>query len=105
MNELGEQVSADERNRIKSAISTLRDALKSDDKDQIDQKTKALLELSGKLAERIYAAKSQADKAGQAGKASGGGASGGGGQARGEGGGDEVVDAEFEEVKEEGRKK
>lgn len=107
VHELGDQVSADERTRINDAISALRDAIKSDDKDQIDQKTKALLDLSGKLAERIYAAKAQAG-GGAAGSNPGAGGAGGasGAQGRGgEAGNDEVVDAEFEEVKEEGRKK
>ena len=107
VHELGDQVGADERSRINDAIGALREAIKGDDKDQIDQKTKALLDLSGKLAERIYAAKAQAG-GGAAGGGSGAGGAGGAsaGQGRGgEAGNEEVVDAEFEEVKEEGRKK
>lgn len=104
VHELGDQVSAEERTRINDAISALRDAIKSDDKDQIDQKTKVLLDLSGKLAERIYAAKAQAGGGAAGSNPGAGGASGAQGRG-GEAGNDEVVDAEFEEVKEEGRKK
>ena len=70
--------------------------MKSDDKDAIEAKTKALAEASGKMAERLYAEKAED-------AAPGGGEAGGGDQAgteRASGGGTEdVVDAEFEEVK------
>ena len=92
LRDLGDKVEGHERAAIEAAISDLRSAAKSDNKSAIEAKTQALAELSGKLAERVYA---------QAGGAQGPGAAGG---AQGPGGAhkpaDEgVVDAEFEEVK------
>ncbi|GAB6041892.1 molecular chaperone DnaK [Endothiovibrio diazotrophicus] len=95
MKELGEQVSAEEKSDIDSAINGLREAMKGDNKETIEEKTKALTELSGKLAERLYAQKG-GEAEGGAGAQPGGGAGAGAGAAPG---GDDVVDAEFEEVK------
>ncbi len=88
LKDLGEKVEGGERGQIESAISDLRDAVKSGNKAGIDTKTQALSELSAKLAQRVY---SQAG-AGQGGDDDSGGT--GGGKAA-----DDVVDAEFEEVK------
>jgi molecular chaperone DnaK len=90
MKELGDQVSSDEKSAIESAISDLHAVIKGDDKDAIEAKTNALTELSGKLAERVYA-----QKGGEAGP---GEAHAAGGQQQAEPDHD-VVDAEFEEVK------
>jgi len=96
LDELGDKVEADEKSQIESAIEELNAALQSDDKESIEAKTKALTEVSGKLAERVYA--EQADAAG----ASAGvqpdvdGANAEGEKATRD---DDVVDAEFEEVK------
>jgi molecular chaperone DnaK len=85
--DLGEKVSSEERAKIESAISDLRDAAKEDNKEKIDKRLAALSEASAGLAERMYADQQQ-------------GAAQGGAEAQGEGGGEEenVVDAEFEEV-------
>jgi molecular chaperone DnaK len=93
--ELGDKVEADEKKRIESAIEELKKVLQGDDKDAIDAKTKALTELSGKLAERVYAQQAESATAGS-GSGAGSSESGksGGSQAK-----DDVVDAEFEEVK------
>ena len=69
----------------------LTDDVTDDDKQAIEQKTQVLTERSGKLAERLYAQSQQEAGAGQAQEA--------GGQAA-----DDVVDAEFEEVKNDDRK-
>jgi molecular chaperone DnaK len=90
MKELGDQVSSDEKSAIESAISDLHAVIKGDDKDAIEAKTNALTELSGKLAERVYAQKGGEAGAGEAHAA--------GGQQQAEPDHD-VVDAEFEEVK------
>ena len=90
MTELGEQVSESEKTEINDAVNSLREAMKGDDKEQIEEKTKTLTELSGKLAERLYA-----QKGGEAEGAAPGGADAGTPPP----GGDDVVDAEFEEVK------
>ena len=71
----------------------MKEAVKGDDKDKIEAKTTALTEAAGKIAEKAYA--QQAGAAGAAGAGAAGGEAEG---ARAEGG-EEVVDAEFEEVK------
>src|SRR5579863_9040338 len=88
MAELGDKVSGEERAAIENAVRDLKDVLKKDDKVIIEAKAKALADASGKMAERLYAAKNEAGAQGQQAP----GAQPGGGQ-------DDVVDAEFEEVK------
>ncbi|HWO99793.1 MAG TPA: molecular chaperone DnaK [Methylococcus sp.] len=92
--ELGEKVSSEERAKIEAALNDLKDAMKGDDKNRIERCTQALTELSGKLAERLYAQQSGSTSAGGG---SSGGASGGGSA------GEDVVDAEFEEVRDDKR--
>ena len=70
-------------------MNDLKAVLKNDDKTVIDAKAKALADASGKMAERLYAAKNEAGAA-QGQQAPGG---------QPNGGKDDVVDAEFEEVK------
>jgi molecular chaperone DnaK len=89
LKDLGDKVNAGEKQDIESAIEALQQAMKGDDKEAIEQKTEVLAEQSGKLAERVY--KEQA--------AQGEAASGDSAAAGTAGGGDDVVDAEFEEVK------
>ncbi len=92
LKELGDKVQADEKKRIEDAIAALKAVMNGDDKDAIKTKTAALAELSGKLAERMYAEQPQ-----QPGAAGGAGAQAD--NAKREGGAkDDVVDAEFEEV-------
>ena len=103
--DLGDKVDAGERAKVESAISDLRTALKSDDKNVIEKKTEALAQASASIAQKAYAANQ-----GGAQGASGPGASGGPGAAPGGGGSgpqpgrEDVVDAEFEEVKDKDRK-
>ncbi len=93
LKELGDKVEADEKKKIESAIEALQEAIKSSDKSAIESKTQVLEEAAGKLAERVYKQKAEA------GGSDGPGAQGpSGGQ--GSAGGDDVVDAEFEEVNE-----
>ncbi len=101
MEELGEdKLEAGEKEAIENAIGELEEAMKGSDKEAIEAKTKALTEASGKMAERLYAQQGGAEAAAAAaGAAAGAGAAeagAGGGQDKG---GDDVVDAEFEEVK------
>jgi molecular chaperone DnaK len=87
LSEHGDKLEADEKDKIESAIKELEEALKSDDKDAIEAKTNALMEASQKLGEKVYAQnQAQADA--------------GGAQPQEEKAVDaDVVDAEFEEVK------
>ena len=91
MKDHGDALSKEEKDKIDSSIKDLQEALKTDNKDEIEAKNKALAEASQKLGEKVYAeqqAKQQAqgapkdeneEKTVDA----------------------EVVDAEFEEVKDE----
>jgi len=92
--ELGDKVEADEKKKAEDAIAALREAMKGDDKADIEAKTQALTEASGKIAERAYA---QQQPAGGA-EAEGGAEAAAGGGEKAEGAKEEVVDAEFEEV-------
>ena len=101
LSDLGDKVAADERAKVESALSDLKGVLKSDDKDKIEKKLEALAQASSKIAEQAYA---------QAGGAEGAAGAGGAGAGAGESSGgprgqdDNVVDAEFEEVKDKDRR-
>ena len=90
MEELGDdKLEPGEKDSIEAAIKDLEEVLKGEDKDAIEEKTKALTEASGKMAERLYAEKGvEGAAAGDAGAADAE-------QAKAD---DDVVDAEFEEV-------
>ena len=97
LTEHGDKV-PDEKPKIEAAIKDLEEALKADDKDAIEAKTQALMTVSQKLGEKMYA-ESQAGEAGaQAGPAEGGGMGGAGPKAEKKDDSN-VVDAEFTEVK------
>jgi molecular chaperone DnaK len=84
--EAGDKVTADEKAAIETALSALEVAIKGDDKADIDAKMAALSEVTAPLAQKMYAEQpqpgAQAQDAEQTKDA-----------------GDDVVDAEFEEVK------
>jgi molecular chaperone DnaK len=88
--DLGEKVSAEERGAIESALSDLKDALKGEDKEKIETKTSALAEASASMAQKAY----------EQAAAEGEGAPGSSEASADDG----VVDAEFEEVKDEDKK-
>jgi molecular chaperone DnaK len=87
LEEMGEKVESEERGQIEAARDDLKAALGSDDKDAIVTKTSALAEASAKMAERAYSEAQAQAQAEQAGDAAGAADAG------------DVVDAEFEEVK------
>ncbi len=87
LEDLGEKVEAEERARIESALSDLKEALKGEEKEKIETKTSALAEASASMAQKAY---EQASADGEAGDAGGADSAD-----------DGVVDAEFEEVKDE----
>jgi molecular chaperone DnaK len=105
---LGDKVDAAERAKVESAVSDLRTALKGDDRAVIEKKSEALAQASASIAQRAYAA----GEGGAAGGGPGAGPQAGAGPQPGAGaaggahspGGEDVVDAEFEEVKDKGRK-
>jgi molecular chaperone DnaK len=96
--EYGDKLDGGEKDQIEAAIKDLEEALKGNDKPTIDAKSAALSTAAQKLGEKMYA-DMQAQAA--AGGAAGAGAAGGAGAAAGEGNGkqDDVVDADFKEVK------
>ncbi len=94
MGELGDKVTDDERKEAEDAIEELKKVLSGDNKDEIEAKTKVLAEKSGKFAERLY------QDQGKPGEATPGEATPGEEQTSSEAKNDDVVDAEFEEVKE-----
>ena len=95
--ELGDDKLEDgEKEAIEAAIKDLEEVMKGEDKEAIEEKTKALTEASGKMAERAYAQQGGPEAAAAAAAA---GAAGGAGAASDAGAAEDVVDAEFEEVK------
>ena len=89
LEEAGDKAEAEEKEAIEKGISELEEALKTDDKDQIDEKIKALSEASASLAQKLYEEQQAKDTAQE-------------GETPEEGAADsEAVDADFEEVKEE----
>jgi len=100
LTEYGDKLDVAEKEKIEEAIKHLEEALKSDDKGAIDEKSTALMTVSQKLGEKMYAdmqAKQAADGAAAA-EAGPTGANGAqqGGAAQAD---DNVVDAEVKEVK------
>ena len=98
LKDVGEKVSVEDRSKAESAISDLRTALKGDDRDQIEKKAEALAQASAGIAQQAAAA--AGGDAGPAEAGAAGGASGASGARS-----DDVVDAEFEEVKDKGQGK
>lgn len=95
LKEAGDKVSGDEKEKIEAAIKELKEVAKGNDKAAIEEKTRLLTEASGKMAERMY---------GQAGAEGGPQAQAGEGAQSQQKSGDDVVDAEFEEVKDDKNK-
>ena len=91
MAEAGDKLSEEEKAPVEAAITELEEALKTEDKESITAKTTALTEASAKIAEKLYAA-----------------ADAGAGDTAADTGSpepeDDVVDAEFEEVKDDEKK-
>lgn len=104
LTDLGAEVSDDERKSIEKIIEELKGLIKGDDKAAIEAKTKELTDNAGKLAERAYAKKQQTggESGGEAGGSQGQGGAGPQSESPGK---EDVVDAEFEEVKDEDKKK
>ena len=98
LGEHGAKLEASEKEAIETALKDVEDAIKTDDKAAIEAKTEALMTASQKLGEKMYAEQAQA--------AAASGAGGAGGpqephfeQAQAPAADDNVVDADFKEVK------
>jgi molecular chaperone DnaK len=94
LGEHGDKLEATEKEAIEAAIKDLEEAIKGDDKAAIDAKTEALMTVSQKLGEKVYAA-SQAEAA----AAQAGGAEQASAGASSNAKDDDIVDAEVKEVK------
>ena len=98
--ELGDKVSESDRKAVEAALAELKTAAAGEDAAKISAKADELAKAAMKLGEALYR------QAGDGSSAPGGGASTGAGASGGSASSDGVVDAEFEEVKDdEGKKK
>ncbi len=85
--EHGDKVSAEDKGAIETALADLKSALEGEDVEAISTKTQTLIQASMKLGEAMYAAQQGAS-----------------GEAQPDAAGDDVVDAEFEEVDDDDKK-
>ena len=86
MEDLGDKVSGEERAQVESAMNDLKEALKGDDLAAIEAKTKALADASGDIAQRAYQEAQQKESPDEQ-------------ASTGSKGDADVVDADFDEVK------
>ncbi|MGE3830617.1 MAG: Hsp70 family protein, partial [Parvibaculaceae bacterium] len=96
MTELGDKISAADKSAVEAAIADVKSVMEGDDAEAIKEKTNALAQAAMKLGEALY----KAQQAGAAGDGGDGAAPGGGREA----GADDVVDADFTEVKDDDKK-
>ncbi|MCG1017568.1 MULTISPECIES: molecular chaperone DnaK [Burkholderiaceae] len=95
LSDYGDKIDASEKSAIEAALKELEEALKSaSDKAQVEAKIEALSKVSQKLGEKMYA--DMQAQAGAAGASAGDGASSAAPSGKAE---DDVVDADFKEVK------
>ncbi|WOG28955.1 molecular chaperone DnaK [Endozoicomonas sp. 8E] len=87
LEEAGDKATEEEKSAINEALTALEEALKGDDKDLIEEKSKALSEASSGLVQKMYAEAQQPGAEGAQ-------------EAESSSAADDAVDAEFEEVKE-----
>ena len=100
LTEYGDKIEAAEKTAIEAAIKEVEEAIKGDDKDAIEARTNALMTVSQKLGEKMYAdMQAQQAAAGAAAGAAGAGATGAGEAPKNDPKDADVVDAEFKEVK------
>jgi len=90
LEESADKVEENEKTQIEEAITSLEEAMKGENKQEIEDKTKALAEASSSLAQRLYAEQQQNASTDSGGQES-------------ESADDSAVDADFEEVKEEAK--
>jgi len=97
LTEYGDKVSAADKSAIEAAIADVKSVMEGDDAEAIKTKTNALAQAAMKLGEALYKAQS-------AGEPGGGDATGGNGTGSSASANDDVVDADFEEVKDDEKK-
>jgi len=97
LKDLGDKVDDSTRSNVEAAMADLKKALESEDTEEIKAKSEALTQASHKLAEAMYQQSAQADQGAE-------GAEAGPQDTAGANADDDVVDADFEEVKEDDKK-
>ncbi|WP_054029758.1 molecular chaperone DnaK [Desulfatitalea tepidiphila] len=95
LKDLGEKVDAATRGKVESAIADLRKAMEGQDVEEIKRLSEQLTQSSHKLAEAIYQQQTAQSEQAAGGAGAGAGQQTGGGATHD----DDVVDADFEEVK------
>jgi molecular chaperone DnaK len=98
LKDLGDKISDDEKKAATEAVAAVKAAMSGDDRDDIERKTTALEQASSAILQKMY-------QQSAGGGGAGGGSDTGGAAGRSESPKDDVLDAEFEEVKESDRKK
>ncbi|RLB11411.1 MAG: molecular chaperone DnaK, partial [Deltaproteobacteria bacterium] len=98
LKEVGDKVDEATKTEINKAIEELRKAMEGEDVEEIKKKTDALTQASHRLAEIMYAKAAEQQQQQQQQAAGGSGAAGAGSTGGGQSG-DDVVDADYEEVK------
>jgi len=97
LSELGDKVSAADKSTIEAAIADLKQAMEGSDVEAIKSKTNALAQSAMKLGEAMYKAQETASSGGD-------GAGPTGANGSGQSGEDDVVDADFTEVRDDDKK-
>ena len=97
LKDVGEKISEDEKKAAMDAVAAVKQAMSGDDREEIERKTQALEAASTALLQKTFEQ--------SAGSGGGEGSAGGGHPGHTEAPKDDVLDAEFEEVKESDRKK
>ena len=92
LQEAGDKASEEEKAAVEEAIKNVEDAVRGDDKDAIDSAAQALSEASAALAQKLYAEQQSSAESNTAGAQEGT-----------QDGAEDVMDAEFEEVKEDNK--
>ncbi|MDA0377338.1 MAG: molecular chaperone DnaK [Proteobacteria bacterium] len=88
LKEHGDKISAEDKKTIETDVQSLKDAIKADNVEDIKTKTQTLMQSSMKMGEAIYKAQQATQEAGSQGE-----------NKSSDGKKEDVVDAEFEEVK------
>jgi molecular chaperone DnaK len=96
LSEIGDKVSETDKTAVETAISQLRTALEGDDKDLVASRTDALMQASMKLGEAMYKQTEASDDTAPPGD---------GANQAGSGKNEDVVDADFEEVDDDKKKR
>ncbi|HEY2779750.1 MAG TPA: molecular chaperone DnaK [Steroidobacteraceae bacterium] len=103
LKDAGDKVSEDQKKSATDAVAAVRSAMSGDDREEIERKTSELEQASSAIIQKMYEQSSAG--AGEGAGASGAGADSGAGAGGQQAPKDDVLDAEFEEVKDSDRKK